>query len=68
MSKLHNNRIQQCGVCGVMTMDGRNIPSTNRNQKTGAMEHANFICRYCEWEQRSLRLIEKAADVRLNEG
>ena len=65
MATLKNNTIQQCGVCGRLTNDGHNIPSTNAHPVTKIVEHANFICRYCDCERRNLNLINKAADERL---
>ena len=67
MSKLENNRVQQCGLCGRLTSDGRNLPSTNKLPYTKITWWDNFICRHCEWELRNLRLVNAAAEKRLSE-
>ena len=68
MSKLENHKIQQCGVCGCLTSDGRNIESSLRHGKTGITEFGNFICRHCDWELRNLRLVDRACDRQVRKG
>jgi hypothetical protein len=47
MAGIINSKIQLCGVCGVVTSNGCNIESTNRNPETGLTEYANFLCFQC---------------------
>ena len=43
-------RLQQCGICADWTRDGENLPSGNRDPKTGQTPVDNFVCFQCKRE------------------
>jgi hypothetical protein len=46
--------IKQCGLCARWTHDGDDVPSGNRNPRTGETPYDNFICDQCQREARVL--------------
>ena len=43
-------RIKQCGICADWTRDGEDLPSGNRDPKTGTIPMDNFVCNRCKRE------------------
>jgi len=43
-------RLKQCGLCAGWTADGENLPSGNRDLKTGRTPMDNFVCTRCKRE------------------
>ena len=54
--------IKQCGLCARWTHDGEDLPSGNRDPRTGQTPHDNFVCRRCQREARGMNLMGRATE------
>jgi hypothetical protein len=54
--------LKQCGLCARWTADGEDVPSGNRDPKTGTTPIDNFVCHRCQKEARALNLLGKATE------
>ena len=56
------SEIKQCGLCARWTHEGDDMPSGNRDPRTGETPHDNFVCRRCQREARGFKLMGRAAE------
>jgi hypothetical protein len=55
------DEIKQCGLCARWTREGDDVPSGNRDARTGETPYDNFVCWRCQREARGIKLIGRAA-------
>jgi hypothetical protein len=54
--------IKQCGLCARWTDQGDDVPSGNRDPRTGETAYDNFVCRRCQREARGMNLMGRATE------
>jgi len=62
MGREKKQEIKQCGLCARWTDQGDEMPSGNRDSRTGETPYDNFVCRRCQREAHGFKLMGKAAE------